>query len=61
MKDFAIMENKEMPKVDVVEWEESIDSSYITPQHWVKLVKQIEENYLKYDGFVILHGYLLQI
>ncbi len=33
-----------------------IDSSEMTPDHWINLVEIIEENYNKYDGFVILHG-----
>lgn len=33
-----------------------IDSSDITPDFWVNLAKLIDENYKKYDGFVILHG-----
>ena len=33
-----------------------IDSSDITPDFWVNLAKLIDENYRKYDGFVILHG-----
>ncbi len=33
-----------------------IDSSNLNTQVWVKLVKLIQENYKKYDGFVILHG-----
>ena len=33
-----------------------IDSSNVTPAFWVKLAEVIEENYEKYDGFVILHG-----
>ncbi len=34
----------------------SIDSTNVTPSHWVKLVETIKENYEKYDGFVICHG-----
>lgn len=34
----------------------SIDSTNVTPQHWLTLVKTIKENYDKYDGFVICHG-----
>jgi len=34
----------------------NLDSTNITPQHWLILVKLIEENYDKYDGFVISHG-----
>lgn len=34
----------------------NIDSTNITPQHWLKLAKTIQENYALYDGFVICHG-----
>jgi L-asparaginase len=33
-----------------------IDSSNVTPGFWIKLATVIEENYEKYDGFVVLHG-----
>jgi L-asparaginase len=33
-----------------------IDSSNVTPAFWVKLASVIEENYEKYEGFVVLHG-----
>ena len=33
-----------------------IDSSNVSPEIWVNIVQVIEENYDKYDGFVILHG-----
>lgn len=33
-----------------------IDSSNVTPAFWVQLATVIEENYEKYDGFVVLHG-----
>ena len=34
----------------------SIDSTNITPAHWLTLVDAIRENYDAYDGFVIAHG-----
>ena len=34
----------------------NIDSTNITPAHWVKLAKTIAEHYDAYDGFVICHG-----
>lgn len=37
-------------------FEPPIDSSDITPDFWVNLAKIIEQNYAKYNGFVILHG-----
>ncbi len=33
-----------------------IDSSNMNPGYWVKLATIIEDNYEKYDGFVVLHG-----
>ena len=34
----------------------NIDSTNVTPQHWICLAKTIQENYDAYDGFVICHG-----
>jgi L-asparaginase len=33
-----------------------MDSSNMNPGYWVQMVQVVEENYEKYDGFVILHG-----
>ena len=33
-----------------------IDSSNIQPSDWLHLANDIEKNYEKYDGFVVLHG-----
>ena len=34
----------------------NIDSTNITPRHWLLTAKAIEEHYDRYDGFVISHG-----
>jgi len=34
----------------------SLDSTNITPAHWLKTAAAIRENYAGYDGFVISHG-----
>ncbi len=34
----------------------NIDSTNVMPEHWELLTKTIEEQYDKYDGFVICHG-----
>ena len=34
----------------------SIDSTNMTPDHWVKVVRCVRDNYDLYDGFVISHG-----
>lgn len=33
-----------------------IDSSDMNPKIWIELARLIENNYEKYDGFVVLHG-----
>jgi L-asparaginase len=43
-------------KLESVSFDPLIDSSNVTPSFWVKLATLIEENYEKYDGFVVLHG-----
>ena len=34
----------------------NIDSTNITPRHWCAMAAALEENYDRYDGFVISHG-----
>lgn len=43
-------------KIDTISFDPVIDSSDVVPSFWVRLVELINENYKKYDGFVILHG-----
>lgn len=43
-------------KIEMMSMENIIDSSDMNPEFWKDLVEIIESNYLKYDGFVILHG-----
>ncbi|ORT99836.1 L-asparaginase [Anaerovibrio sp. JC8] len=33
-----------------------LDSTNIQPEHWVKMARTVEDQYDKYDGFVISHG-----
>lgn len=42
--------------VDSIVFDPVIDSSDISPDHWKKIVRIIEDNYETHDGFVILHG-----
>lgn len=42
--------------IESVAFEHPIDSSSMNPQHWQQIARVIEENYDKYDGFVVLHG-----
>ncbi|MCI9403246.1 MAG: asparaginase [Oscillospiraceae bacterium] len=34
----------------------NIDSTNMTPSHWLLVAKAIRENYSRYDGFVVCHG-----
>ena len=42
--------------IETISFKKPIDSSNMSPAEWVKLASIIEENYSKFDGFVILHG-----
>jgi len=43
-------------EIETISFEEPIDSSNMNPQEWAKIASIIEEKYLQYDGFVVLHG-----
>lgn len=34
----------------------NLDSTNITPEHWLLMARCIRENYERYDGFVLTHG-----
>ncbi len=40
----------------VLEYETLIDSSEIEPKDWIRIAADIEANYERFDGFMILHG-----
>ena len=43
-------------QIDSISFDPLIDSSDMNPSHWIKLAKIVKDNYLDYDGFVVLHG-----
>lgn len=43
-------------EIETISFESPIDSSNINPEKWDQIATMIEENYLTYDGFVVLHG-----
>lgn len=43
-------------KIDFLTFENLIDSSDADKAFWIELATKIEDNYDKYDGFVVLHG-----
>jgi len=48
--------SQEMPYFFIKEYQPLIDSSDMTPIEWQIIADDIEKNYNKYDGFIILHG-----
>ncbi|HLA56854.1 MAG TPA: asparaginase [Flavobacterium sp.] len=43
-------------EIETISFENPIDSSNMNPEKWVKIAGMIEDNYEKFDGFVVLHG-----
>lgn len=43
-------------ELEVISYKPSIDSSNMNPKIWTQIGKTVEDNYQKFDGFVILHG-----
>ncbi|QNK77229.1 asparaginase [Winogradskyella undariae] len=42
--------------IETISFEEPIDSSNMNPKYWADIATIIGDNYLKFDGFVVLHG-----
>ncbi len=43
-------------EIETISFQKPIDSSNMNPQKWIEMAEIIEENYAKFDGFVVLHG-----
>lgn len=43
-------------ELSVISFENPVDSSDISVMEWKRMAEIIQENYDKYDGFVVLHG-----
>ena len=50
------LKHDSMPSYTVHQYEPLLDSSNMTPAEWVKIARDVETNYDRYDGFVVLHG-----
>ncbi len=50
------LQNIDMPRYTIHEFEVPIDSANMTPADWYKIALFVEKNYDDHDGFVILHG-----
>lgn len=56
LNEFQDLHHPDVPDWELIEFSPLLDSSDITVNEWNKIGKVIEENYEKYDGFVVLHG-----
>ncbi|MDR0559787.1 MAG: asparaginase [Prevotellaceae bacterium] len=56
MKKYVPEINRLKFKIDAVQFDVPVDSSEMNPEKWQAILRIIENNYTKYDGFVILHG-----
>lgn len=43
-------------EIEIYDGIEPIDSSNVTPDLWVRLAEVIRDHYMRFDGFVVLHG-----
>ena len=43
-------------EIETISFENPIDSSNMNPEKWAKIAIIIENNYISFDGFVVLHG-----
>ena len=43
-------------EIETISFENPIDSSNMNPEEWSKIATIIVDNYIEFDGFVVLHG-----
>lgn len=56
MAEMPELRHESMPSYTIHEYDPLLDSSNMTPAEWVKIARDVESNYDRYDGFVVLHG-----
>lgn len=56
LNEMVELRSQDMTKWEMVDMDPLLDSSNMTVDDWNKIGEVINNNYCKYDGFVILHG-----
>ena len=56
MAEMPELRHESMPAYTIREYQPLLDSSNMTPAEWVEIARDVEANYDRYDGFVVLHG-----
>ena len=52
----ATLEPANGVEIELIEYEQLIDSSDIRLEHWQRIIHDVADNYELYDGFVVIHG-----
>jgi L-asparaginase len=50
------LQHETMPSYEINEYTPLLDSSNMGPGDWLKIARDIEKQYDRFDGFVVLHG-----
>src|SRR5438874_1144812 len=50
------LDHPSMPSYTIHEYDPLLDSSNMTPAQWAKIAHDVDANYERFDGFVVLHG-----
>jgi L-asparaginase len=56
MQQISAFQHDSMPDYVIHQYNPLLDSSNMTPNHWITIARDIQANYHQFDGFVILHG-----
>lgn len=56
IRELPEMHRPEMPSFVIKEYTPLLDSSNMGPSHWAAIAQDIEDNYLDFDGFVVIMG-----
>jgi L-asparaginase len=46
----------EIPAFEIDEFDPLLDSSDMTPGHWLRIADLVRRSYAEYDGFLVVHG-----
>jgi L-asparaginase len=56
MRQSQLLNDPDMPRYEIHEYEPLLDSSNMTPARWSRIGQDLYDHYDEYDGFIVLHG-----
>lgn len=51
-----LFRSSDLPRYRINEYSPLLDSSNMRPENWMRIARDIKEQYHRYDGFIVLHG-----